>query len=152
MVCLYILFQIPSTSCALQIVIKLTHQPKSYRITKRSKIKTQIKLTSSTNNILNTLACPGPHTGTFAIKFYKKTKPTFQVTLYHILKLFQSPLTEGAPLTAGKGLTAEGYEEIVFQEPTQLMQHLLTSVKPLTNGPWKHETDCECFSTEIPKI
>lgn len=70
----------------------------------------------------------------------------FQVTLYHILKLFQTPVTEGTPATVGRALVSEAYEEIVFQEPTQLMQHLLTSVKPLTNGTWNHETDCKYFN------
>ncbi|KOB72926.1 YEATS domain containing protein 4 [Operophtera brumata] len=63
------------------------------------------------------------------------------VTLYHILKLFQSPVTEGAPPTVGRTLVSESYEEIVFQEPTQLMQHLLHNVKPVTNGKWSHDTD-----------
>lgn len=66
----------------------------------------------------------------------------YQVTLYHILKLFQSPVTDGAPPVVGRALVSESYEEIVFQEPTQLMQHLLNSVKPITNGPWNHDTDC----------
>ncbi|XP_061712709.1 YEATS domain-containing protein 4 [Cydia pomonella] len=65
------------------------------------------------------------------------------VTLYHILKLFQSPASEGAPPTVGRALVSESYEEIVFQEPTQLMQHLLTTVKPVTNGPWTHDTNFE---------
>ncbi|XP_063359984.1 YEATS domain-containing protein 4 [Cydia amplana] len=65
------------------------------------------------------------------------------VTLYHILKLFQSPASEGAPPTVGRALVSESYEEIVFQEPTQLMQHLLTTVKPVTNGTWTHDTNFE---------
>ncbi|XP_063378483.1 YEATS domain-containing protein 4 [Cydia fagiglandana] len=65
------------------------------------------------------------------------------VTLYHILKLFQSPASEGAPPTVGRALVSESYEEIVFQEPTQLMQHLLTTVKPVTNGPRTHDTNFE---------
>lgn len=68
-----------------------------------------------------------------------------QVALYHILKLFQSPVTDGAPPTVGRALVSESYEEIVFQEPTQLMQHLLNSVKPITNGPWTHDTDCKKY-------
>ncbi|KAJ0180765.1 hypothetical protein K1T71_004169 [Dendrolimus kikuchii] len=77
------------------------------------------------------------------IKIYFHDPNERPVTLYHILKLFQSPVTEGAPPTVGRALVSESYEEIVFQEPTQLMQHLLSSVKPITNGPWTHDTDFE---------
>lgn len=77
------------------------------------------------------------------IKLYFHDPNERPVTLYHILKLFQSPLTEGAPPTVGRALVSESYEEIVFQEPTQLMQHLLCNVKPITNGPWSHDTDFE---------
>ncbi|XP_052757494.1 YEATS domain-containing protein 4 [Galleria mellonella] len=77
------------------------------------------------------------------IKIYFHDPNERPVTLYHILKLFQSPVTEGAPPTVGRALVSESYEEIVFQEPTQLMQHLLNSVKPITNGPWTHDTDFE---------
>ncbi|XP_055598745.1 YEATS domain-containing protein 4 [Uranotaenia lowii] len=68
------------------------------------------------------------------------------VTMYHILKLFQSPVLEGevsTQLEGKKGLVSEQYEEIVFQEPTQLMQQLLTNVQPVTSGLWKHDTDFE---------
>lgn len=71
------------------------------------------------------------------------------VTMYHILKLFQSPILDGEVLPQLEGkkvLVSEQYEEIVFQEPTQLMQQLLTNVQPVTGGSWKHDTDCEyCF-------
>ncbi|XP_049867497.1 YEATS domain-containing protein 4 [Pectinophora gossypiella] len=77
------------------------------------------------------------------IKIYFHDPNERPVTLYHILKLFQSPVVEGAPPTVGRALVSESYEEIVFQEPTQLMQHLLNSVKPITNGPWNHDTDFE---------
>uniref|UniRef100_A0A182PKV2 YEATS domain-containing protein 4 n=1 Tax=Anopheles epiroticus TaxID=199890 RepID=A0A182PKV2_9DIPT len=68
------------------------------------------------------------------------------VTMYHILKLFQSPILDGEVSTqieGKKGLVSEQYEELVFQEPTQLMQQQLTNVKPVTNGAWKHDTDFE---------
>uniref|UniRef100_A0A1Q3EZ26 YEATS domain-containing protein 4 n=1 Tax=Culex tarsalis TaxID=7177 RepID=A0A1Q3EZ26_CULTA len=69
------------------------------------------------------------------------------VTMYHILKLFQSPILDGevttTQLEGKKGLVSEQYEEIVFQEPTQLMQQLLTNVQPVTTGAWKHDTDFE---------
>ncbi|KAI4461366.1 protein af-9 [Holotrichia oblita] len=44
-------------------------------------------------------------------------------------------------LDQGKGLVSESYDEIVFQDPTQLMHHLLTNTKQLTLGPWEHNTD-----------
>lgn len=67
------------------------------------------------------------------------------ITLYHILKLFQSPIVEGEISTQDtkKGLVSESYEEIVFQEPTQLMQQCLNSTKPFVNGVYTHDTDCK---------
>ena len=63
-----------------------------------------------------------------------------QVTLYHILKLFQS----GPDVMQGKKtLVSEFYEEIVFQDPTVLMQRALTTTRQISHGPWKHETDCK---------
>ncbi|KPJ19087.1 YEATS domain-containing protein 4 [Papilio machaon] len=77
------------------------------------------------------------------IKIYFHDPNERPVTLYHILKLFQSPVNESAPPTVGRALVSESYEEIVFQEPTLLMQHMLYSVKPITNGPWVHDTNFE---------
>ncbi|GLV32479.1 Gas41 [Carabus blaptoides fortunei] len=66
------------------------------------------------------------------------------VTMYHILKLFQTGTTSAdMGNESNKGLVSESYDEIVFQEPTQLMQHLLTNTKQLTLGPWKHDTNFE---------
>lgn len=63
-----------------------------------------------------------------------------QVTIYHILKLFQT----GSDIAVSKKpLVSEFYEEIIFQEPTQLMKHLLNNVKSLSTTPYKHETDCK---------
>jgi YEATS domain-containing protein 4 len=45
----------------------------------------------------------------------------------------------------GKGLLSESYDEIVFQDPTQLMHHLLTNTKQLTLARWEHNTNCKCF-------
>lgn len=64
------------------------------------------------------------------------------MTIYHILKLFQSP---PEAQNGKKNLVSEFYEEIVFQDPTQLMQHLLSSTRPITLGAWKHETDCDYY-------
>ncbi|KAK6618296.1 YEATS domain-containing protein 4 [Polyplax serrata] len=62
------------------------------------------------------------------------------VTIYHILKLFQT----GSDIAVSKKpLVSEFYEEIIFQEPTQLMKHLLNNVKSLSTTPYKHETDFE---------
>lgn len=66
--------------------------------------------------------------------------PIIKVTLYHILKLFQT----GPDVMLGKKtLVSEFYEEVVFQDPTALMQTLLTTTHQLTMGPWKHDTDCK---------
>lgn len=69
-------------------------------------------------------------------------RPT--VTLYHILKLFHSgPEIVPTIPNPKKTLVSEFYEEIVFQDPTAYMHQLLTSTRPLTLAPWKHETDFE---------
>uniref|UniRef100_A0A6G5AAR8 Putative transcription initiation factor iif auxiliary subunit n=1 Tax=Rhipicephalus microplus TaxID=6941 RepID=A0A6G5AAR8_RHIMP len=62
------------------------------------------------------------------------------VTLYHILKLFQS---ETNIMLGKKQLVTEMYDELIFSEPTVMMQQLLTSTRPLTVGPYKHEYDFE---------
>ncbi|KAL3269217.1 hypothetical protein HHI36_008299 [Cryptolaemus montrouzieri] len=65
------------------------------------------------------------------------------VTMYHILKLFHSGSTSDLGMELGKGLVSESYDEIVFQDPTQLMHHLLTNTKQLTLGRWEHNTNFE---------
>lgn len=78
------------------------------------------------------------------IKIYFHDPTERPVTLYHILKLFQSPVEgEESQVDSKRGLVSESYEEIVFQEPTQLMQHYLTNIPPVTEAPWKHDTDCK---------
>uniref|UniRef100_D3TR94 YEATS domain-containing protein 4 n=1 Tax=Glossina morsitans morsitans TaxID=37546 RepID=D3TR94_GLOMM len=81
------------------------------------------------------------------IKIYFHDPTERPVTCYHILKLFQSPIVGGelstAPMDPKTGLVSESYEEIVFQEPTQLMQHFLVSVQPLTNEVYTHNTNCK---------
>lgn len=78
------------------------------------------------------------------IKLYFHDPTERPVTLYHILKLFQSPVVDGeiSAQDAKKVLVSESYEEIVFQEPTQLMQYCLNNTKPLMQGPYVHDTDC----------
>lgn len=79
------------------------------------------------------------------------------VTFYHILKLFQPPSpdapqvfnAEGVAIPpppvidAKKRLVSEFYDEIVFQEPSQLMQQMLNTIQPVTTGSWAHDTDCK---------
>lgn len=81
------------------------------------------------------------------IKIYFHDPTERPVTLYHILKLFQSPVVEGdiSIHDSKKVLVSESYEEIVFQEPTQLMQYFLNNTKPITTGEWTHDTDCKCI-------
>ncbi|XP_043466727.1 YEATS domain-containing protein 4 [Leptopilina heterotoma] len=74
------------------------------------------------------------------IKIYFHDANERPVTIYHILKLFQST----SEIQLGKkSLVSEFYEEIIFQDPTALMQQLLSSTKPMTLGAWRHETDFE---------
>ena len=68
------------------------------------------------------------------------------MTIYHILKLFQ---TSPEVQVGKKSLVSEFYDEIIFQDPNALMQHLLNSTKPLTTGVWRHDTDCE-YSIKVP--
>lgn len=63
--------------------------------------------------------------------------------MYHILKLFHSGGTSDIGMELGKGLVSESFDEIVFQDPTQLMHHLLINTKPLTHGRWEHNTNCK---------
>lgn len=88
------------------------------------------------------------------IKIYFHDPTERPVTCYHILKLFQSPVVDGELTStnldnnkrmgaANVHLVSESYEEIVFQEPTQLMQHFLINVQPLTSGSYTHDTDFE---------
>lgn len=65
------------------------------------------------------------------------------VTMYHILKLFHSGGTNDFGVEVDKGLVSESYDEIVFQDPTQLMHHLLTNTRQLTLGRWEHNTNFE---------
>lgn len=83
------------------------------------------------------------------IKLYFHDPTERPVTLYHILKLFQSPVVDGeismsSTQDSKKGLVSESYEEIVFQEPTQLMKHYLDNTQPLvSHGQYRHDTDCK---------
>ncbi|XP_033097805.1 YEATS domain-containing protein 4-like isoform X2 [Anneissia japonica] len=61
------------------------------------------------------------------------------VTLYHFLKLFQTP--DPSVIAGGNTVVSEHYDEIIFQDPTAMIQQLLTSSRALTLGAHKHETD-----------
>jgi len=60
------------------------------------------------------------------------------VTIYHILKLFQ---TENNVINIKKDLVSEFYDEIIFQDPSVMMSQLLSSNRQLTSGPVKHGID-----------
>ncbi|KAH8329069.1 hypothetical protein KR074_003369 [Drosophila pseudoananassae] len=82
------------------------------------------------------------------IKIYFNDQSERPVTCYHILKLFQSPVVDGeltssTTMDTKKGLVSESYEEIVFQEPTQIMQHYLLLSEQSANGMLPHDTDFE---------
>jgi len=74
------------------------------------------------------------------IKIYFHDTNERPVTLYHILKLFQS---ETNIMLGKKNLVSEFYDEIICHDPSPMMQQLLTSSRQLTLGPYKHETDFE---------
>jgi len=78
------------------------------------------------------------------VKIYFEDPNERAVTLYHVLKLFPS---SGAPapvvMGPAKTLVCEYYDEVIFQEPSMMMQQLLTSTRQITLGPYKHETDFE---------
>ncbi|XP_037075697.1 LOW QUALITY PROTEIN: YEATS domain-containing protein 4-like [Pollicipes pollicipes] len=78
------------------------------------------------------------------IKIYFEDPNERPVTLYHVLKLFPSSGAP-APVVVGpaKTLVCEYYDEIIFQDPSLMMQQLLTATRQITLGPYKHETDFE---------
>uniref|UniRef100_UPI00358EF5E9 YEATS domain-containing protein 4-like isoform X1 n=1 Tax=Myxine glutinosa TaxID=7769 RepID=UPI00358EF5E9 len=60
------------------------------------------------------------------------------VTVYHHLKLYHN---EPNIMLGKKALVSEFYDEMIFQDPTAMMQQLLMMSRQLTLGPHKHETD-----------
>ncbi|XP_070785131.1 YEATS domain-containing protein 4 isoform X2 [Enoplosus armatus] len=60
-----------------------------------------------------------------------------EVTLYHLLKLFQSD----SSAMPKKTVVSEFYDEMIFQDPSAMMQQLLTTSRQLTLGAYKHETE-----------
>lgn len=79
------------------------------------------------------------------IKIYFQDPTERAVTIYHILKLFQhgQPTDHNSLLQGKRTVVSELYDEIIFQDPTQYIQPLLTSTRPLSLGAYKHETDFE---------
>nr|XP_031319012.1 YEATS domain-containing protein 4-like isoform X2 [Camelus dromedarius] len=61
-----------------------------------------------------------------------------QVTLYHLLKLFQSDTNA---MLGKKTVVSEFCDEMIFQDPAAMMQQLLTTSRQLTLGACKHETE-----------
>lgn len=72
------------------------------------------------------------------IKIYFHDPNERPVTLYHVLKLFQS---ETNIILGKKNLVSESYDEIIWHDPSPMMQQLLTTTRPFAVGPYKHETD-----------
>ncbi|XP_070560968.1 YEATS domain-containing protein 4-like [Ptychodera flava] len=109
--------------------------------------KIQFKLHESYTNPLRVLTKP-PYEVTetgwgefeVVIKIFFNDPNERPVTVYHLLKLFQS---ETNLMLGKKNVVSEQYDELIFQDPTQMMQQLLTNTRQLTLGPHKHETDFE---------
>lgn len=74
------------------------------------------------------------------IKIYFLDPNERPVTIYHILKLFQ---TDNNVINIKKHLVSEFYDELIFQDPSVMMQQLLTSTRQLTLSSYRHETDFE---------
>ncbi|XP_014664903.1 PREDICTED: YEATS domain-containing protein 4-like isoform X3 [Priapulus caudatus] len=72
------------------------------------------------------------------IKIYFIDPTERPVTLYQFLRLFQS---QANIMLGNKNVVSEFYDELIFHEPTSMMQQLLSSSRQLTLGAWKHETD-----------
>ncbi|XP_036698215.1 YEATS domain-containing protein 4-like [Balaenoptera musculus] len=75
------------------------------------------------------------HQWTVYVKPYRNED--IPVTLYHLLKLFQSDTNA---MLGKKTVVSEFYDEI-FQDPTAVMLQLLTTSRQLTLGAYKHETE-----------
>ncbi|XP_056197413.1 YEATS domain-containing protein 4 isoform X2 [Falco biarmicus] len=79
-----------------------------------------------------------------SVKSYSQAPPGVflsqegMVTLYHLLKLFQSDTNA---ILGKKTVVSEFYDEMIFQDPTAMMQQLLTTSRQLTLGAYKHETE-----------
>ncbi|XP_049623605.1 YEATS domain-containing protein 4-like [Suncus etruscus] len=61
-----------------------------------------------------------------------------RVNLYHLVKLFPS---DSSAMLGEQKVVSEFYDEMIFQDPTAMMQELLTTSHVLTLGAYKHETN-----------
>ena len=66
------------------------------------------------------------------------------VTMYHLLKLFQS---DPAVIAGKKNVVSETYDEMVFTDPTNTMYHLLSNSKPLVPA-IRHESGIDYREVE----
>ncbi|XP_012510742.1 PREDICTED: YEATS domain-containing protein 4-like isoform X2 [Propithecus coquereli] len=76
------------------------------------------------------------HQWTVYVKPYRNED--IPVTLYHLLKLFQSDTNA---MLGKKTVVSEFCDEMIFEDPTAMMQQLLTTSRWLTLGVYKHETE-----------
>ena len=73
------------------------------------------------------------------IKIYFQDPNERPVTIYHILKLFETdPVNK--TISVKKNLVSEFYDEILFQDPSAQMQELLTHPTYLSQQSHRHET------------
>ena len=63
-----------------------------------------------------------------AIKVFFHDPAEKPITMYHLLKLFQ---TDPAVIAGKKCVVSEHYDELVFTDPTNTIYQLLTNPKPL---------------------
>lgn len=63
-----------------------------------------------------------------AIKIFFADPAEKPVTIFHLLKLFQ---TDPAVVAGKRNVVSEHYDELVFTDPTNTMYYLLTTPKPL---------------------
>jgi len=75
------------------------------------------------------------------IKIYFIDPNERHVTIYHILKLFETG--PNGVINIKKNIVSESYDEIVFLEPSVMMHQLLTNPRQLQMTPVRHETDFE---------
>lgn len=74
------------------------------------------------------------------IKIYFQDPNERPVTLFHVLKLFETdPVNK--TINVKKNLVSEYYDELVFQDPTSMMQDLLNNPIYLSQQGYRHETN-----------
>lgn len=74
------------------------------------------------------------------IKIYFQDPNERPITIYHILKLFETdPVNK--TINVKKNLVSEFYDEIVFQDPSVMMQELLNKTVLVSQQSLRHETN-----------